>query len=34
MHLDPLAYFALGGLVAVLAVTGGLFAFLLTRKSK
>jgi hypothetical protein len=33
MHLDMEAYIALGFLVGILAVTAGVFGFILTRKS-
>lgn len=34
MHLDTDAYIALGFLVATVAITFGLFGFLLTRKKR
>lgn len=34
LNTDPLAQFALGGLAVTLLVTLGIFAFVLTRRSK
>lgn len=34
MNLDPAAYLALAGLVGVLVTTVGLFAYILTRRTR
>lgn len=34
MHVDTDAYIALAFLVSILAITGGLFGFVLTRKGR